>query len=302
VSVEVLVDYIDWTPFFWTWELDGKYPSILEHGGELGRRARELFEDARTLLQQAMDEDWFHPRGVHAFFPAARTGDSIEVYTDESRANRLETLHFLRQQMIKKDGTPNRSLADFVAPKESGVADYIGAFAVTTGPQVATIAQHYREENDDYNCIMVQALGDRLAEAFAEYLHKQTRDAWGFGRDENLSFAEMITEKYRGIRPAAGYPACPDHTEKRTLFRLLEAERNTGLTLTESCAMWPAASVSGLYFSHPGATYFGVGRIGADQVADYARRKEMSEAEVETWLAQNLAYTPNKAPLERKIA
>ncbi len=289
-SVEELVPYIDWTPFFWTWEMEGKYPSILEKAGEPGQRARELFDDAQALLKKAIAENWFHPKGVHAFFPAARVGDSIEVYADESRTSRLETLHFLRQQMIKKDETPNRSLADFVAPRESSAADYIGAFAVTTGPQVAQIAQRYREDHDDYNCILVQCLGDRLAEAFAEYLHKKSRDAWGFGRTENLTFDEMVKEKYRGIRPAAGYPACPDHTEKRTIFRLLDATANTGIELTESMAMVPASAVSGLYFSHPDSRYFPLGRINRDQVADYAERKGWTVEKVEKWLSPNLGY------------
>ncbi|MBN2162085.1 MAG: methionine synthase [Pontiellaceae bacterium] len=290
VSVEDLIPYIDWTPFFWTWELDGKYPAILEHEGELGKRARELFNDAQTMLKQAIDENWFQPKGVHAFHPAARVGDSIEVYTDESRTQKLETLHFLRQQMIKKDETPNRSLADFVAPKESSAADYIGAFAVTTGPNVADIAQQYRQDHDDYNCIMVQALGDRLAEAFAEYLHEQSRKAWGFGLAENLTTEQMIKEKYQGIRPAAGYPACPDHTEKQTIFRLLNAEEHTGIRLTESMAMTPASSVSGLYFSHPESRYFPLGRIDRDQVEDYAARKGWTVDEVEKWLSPNLGY------------
>ncbi len=290
VSVEELVPYIDWTPFFWTWEMEGKYPSILEKEGEPGQRARELFDDVQALLKMAIDENWFQPKGVHAFFPAARVGDSIEVYADESRTEKIDTLHFLRQQMIKKDGTPNRSLADFVAPKESSAADYIGAFAVTTGPEVAKIAQKYRQDHDDYNCILVQCLGDRLAEAFAEYLHKQTRDEWGFGRDEGLSFEEMVKEQYRGIRPAAGYPACPDHTEKQTIFRLLNATEHTGIELTESMAMVPASAVSGLYFSHPDSRYFPLGRLNRDQVADYAERKGWTIEEVEKWLSPNLGY------------
>ncbi len=290
VTVEDLVPYIDWTPFFWTWEIQGKYPDLLENEGVIGERCRELFEDVQHLLKKAIDEDWFQPRGVHAFFPAARAGDSIEVYTDESRTKKLETLHFLRQQMVKKDGTPNRSLADFIAPKDSSAADYIGAFAVTTGPKVAEIAQRYRQDLDDYNYILVQALGDRLAEAFAEYLHKQSRDAWEYGRDENLTHDEMIKEKYRGIRPAAGYPACPDHTEKKTIFQLLEATANAGIELTESMAMTPASSVSGLYFSHPASRYFPLGRINRDQVADYAERKGWTVEEVEKWLSPSLGY------------
>ena len=285
ISVKELVPYIDWAPFFWTWELDGKYPAILENP-----QAQALFDDAQAMLKQIVDENWFQPRGVHGFYPAARVGDSVEVYTAESRTEKLDTLRFLRQQMIKKDGTPNRSLADFVAPKESSVADYIGAFAVTAGPQVTEIAQQYRRDNDDYNCILVQALGDRLAEAFAEYLHKQTRDAWGFGQNENLSTEEMFKEKYQGIRPAAGYPACPDHTEKSTIFRLLSATDNTGIELTESMVMIPASSVSGLYFSHPKSRYFPLGRINRDQVEDYAQRKGWSMKETEKWLAPNLGY------------
>jgi 5-methyltetrahydrofolate--homocysteine methyltransferase len=290
VTVEDLVPYIDWSPFFWTWELHGKYPDIIKNEGEIGARARELFDDAQVMLKKIIDEQWFEPRGVHAFFPAARVGDSVEVYSDESRTQKLETLHFLRQQMVKKDRTPNRCLADFIAPKESCVADYIGAFAVTAGPRVAELAQQYRQDHDDYNCILVQALGDRLAEAFAEYIHKLTRDAWGFGKDENLDYQEMIKEQYRGIRPAAGYPACPDHTEKKTIFRLLDATANTGIELTESMAMIPGSAVSGLYFSHPDSRYFPLGRIDRDQVADYARRKDWSVEQVEKWLSPNLGY------------
>ncbi|HEY5621431.1 MAG TPA: methionine synthase [Pontiella sp.] len=289
-DVDTLAPFIDWTPFFWTWELDGKYPSILENEGELGRRARELFDDAQNMLKQIIEEKWFAPRGVHAFFPAARVGDSVEVYSDESRTEKINTLHFLRQQMIKKDGTPNRSLADFVAPKESCSADYIGAFAVTAGPQVVKIADRFKADHDDYNAILVQALGDRIAEAFAEYLHKQTRNAWGYGRDETCTIEEMIKEKYRGIRPAAGYPACPDHTEKITLFDLLNATDNTGIELTESMAMTPPSSVSGLYFSHPESRYFPLGRIDRDQVADYAQRKGWTVEKTEKWLAPNLGY------------
>jgi 5-methyltetrahydrofolate--homocysteine methyltransferase len=291
-SVAELAPYIDWTPFFWTWEMSGKYPDIIQNEGVIGERARELFDDAQAMLKQIIDEDWFRPKGVHAFFPAARVGDSIEVYVDEARTDTLDTLHFLRQQMVKKDDTPNRSLADFVAPKESSAADYIGAFACTAGPQVAEIAQRYREDHDDYNCILVQALGDRLAEAFAEYLHEQTRKAWGYGEHEHLTIAEMIKEKYRGIRPAAGYPACPDHTEKQTIFRLLDATGNAGIELTESMAMVPASAVSGLYFSHPESRYFPLGRINRDQVADYAVRKGWTDETVEKWLSPNLGYDP----------
>jgi 5-methyltetrahydrofolate--homocysteine methyltransferase len=290
IHVEDLVPFIDWTPYFWTWELEGKYPSILEKEGEPGKRAREVFEDAQAMLQQIIDENLIQPRGVHGFFPANRVDDSIEVYTDESRSTVLKNLHFLRQQMFKKDGTPNRSLADFIAPKESGIADYIGAFAVTAGPSVVQLAEQYKADHDDYNAILVQAIGDRLAEAFAEYLHKQTRDAWGYGKGENLSNEEMIKEKYRGIRPAAGYPACPDHTEKTTIFQLLEATEKTGIELTESMAMNPPSSVSGLYFSHPDSRYFPLGRIQRDQVEEYAARKDWPVEQVEKWLAPNLGY------------
>jgi 5-methyltetrahydrofolate--homocysteine methyltransferase len=290
VTAADLVPFIDWTPFFWTWELEGRYPSILEKDGEPGKRARELFDDAQAMLKKIVDEKWFEPRGVHAFFPAARVGDSVEVYTDESRTEKRNTLHFLRQQMIKKDDTPNRSLADFIAPKTSASADYIGAFAVTAGPQVVEIANRYKADLDDYNAILVQALGDRLAEAFAEYLHKQTRDAWGFGKTENLSPDEMVNEKYQGIRPAAGYPACPDHTEKTTLFQLMDATENTGIELTEGMAMNPPCSVSGLYFSHPESRYFPLGRIDREQVEDYAQRKGWTVEKTEKWLSPNLGY------------
>ena len=228
-----------------------------------------------------------------AFTPSSRPpewGDSVEVYTDESRTETLHTLHFLRQQMIKKDNTPNRSLADFIAPKEESCADYIGTFAVTAGPQVVEIANKYKEDNDDYNAIIVQSLGDRLAEAFAEYMHKQARDEWGFGKMEGLSPDEMVNEKYQGIRPAAGYPACPDHTEKLTIFHLLEATKHTGIELTESMAMTPPSSVSGLYFSHPKSRYFPLGRINKDQLADYAERKGWTKEKAEKWLSPNLGY------------
>ncbi|MEI6892988.1 MAG: methionine synthase [Pontiella sp.] len=290
LSVSELVPYIDWTPFFWTWELQGKYPSILEKEGATGDQARELFNDAQAILKKIVDEDWFKPKGVRAFFPAARVGDSVEIYTDESRTKKLNTLHFLRQQMIKKDDTPNRSLADFIAPKEESCADYIGAFAVTAGPQVVEIANQYKADNDDYNAILVQSLGDRLAEAFAEYMHKQARDDWGFGQSEGLSPDEMVNEKYQGIRPAAGYPACPDHTEKLTLFQLLDATKHTGIELTEGMAMTPPSSVSGLYFSHPKSRYFPLGRINKDQLADYAERKGWDTETAEKWLAPNLGY------------
>lgn len=290
VSVEELIPYIDWSPFFWTWELQGRYPAILEQEGEAGLRARELFDDAQAMLKRIVDEQWFTPKGVHGFYPATAENDSVIIYRDEEREEELTQLHFMRQQMEKKDGTPNRSLSDFIIPVAANRTDWIGAFAVTAGTEVQEHAQKYREDHDDYNCIMVQALGDRLAEAFAEYLHKQTRDAWGFGADENLTIQEIIKEQYRGIRPAAGYPACPDHTEKETIFKLLNASELTGIELTESMAMNPPSSVSGLYFAHPEARYFPLGRINRDQVEDYAWRKEWDLETAEKWLAPNLGY------------
>jgi len=290
VTLKELAEWIDWTPFFWTWELEGKYPTILEKPGEPGARAREVYEDAQAMLQQIIDEDWFTPKGIHGFFPAARVGDSIEVYADEARTEKIDTLNFLRQQMIKKDETPNRSLCDFIAPKGSGCSDYIGAFSVTAGPEGVDFSDKFKADHDDYNAIMVQALGDRLAEAFAEYMHKQTRDAWGYGKAETCTIQEMIKEKYQGIRPAAGYPACPDHTEKKTIFQLLETTKHTGIELTESMAMTPPSSVSGLYFSHPASRYFPLGRINKDQVADYAERKGWDLETAEKWLSPNLGY------------
>jgi 5-methyltetrahydrofolate--homocysteine methyltransferase len=300
IPVGDIIPLIDWTPFFRTWEMKGIYPTILDDPQQ-GETARELFDAAHAMLERIKTEKWFTPRAVIGFWPANSEGDDIVVWRDEERHTPLTHFNMLRQQAQKTGDRANLCLADFVAPV--GQRDWIGGFAVTSGPEVHEISDRMKRDGNDYDSILVQALADRLAEALAELMHQRVRtEYWGYAADEKLTNEELIAEKYRGIRPAAGYPACPDHTEKRTLFRLLEAERNTGLTLTESCAMWPAASVSGLYFSHPGATYFGVGRIGADQVADYARRKEMSEAEVETWLAQNLAYTPNKAAPERKIA
>ena len=288
--LETLVDYIDWSPFFHAWELRGRFPKILEDE-VVGEKAKELFDDAQSLLKRIVDEKLFTAKCVYGLFPANRVGDDVELYTDDSRAKRLAKFHFLRQQGNKSDGV-NRSLADFIAPKESGLADYIGAFAVTVGHGVEEFAKSFEEANDDYNAIMSKALGDRLAEAFAEYLHHRVRQEWGYGRNENLTNDELIREKYRGIRPAAGYPACPDHTEKQLLWELLEVENHTGIKLTESCAMWPASSVSGLYFAHPKAKYFAVGKIDRDQVKDWAKRKDMSLTDAERWLAPNLNYDP----------
>jgi 5-methyltetrahydrofolate--homocysteine methyltransferase len=294
VPLAEIVPYIDWTPFFAAWELRGTYPKILE-SPEVGAKARELFEDAQALLQRIVEEKLIEARGIIAFFPANSVGDDIEVYADESRSEVLARFHMLRQQMEKAPGHYNYSLADFVAPKESGRPDYLGAFVVTAGIGVDALVQQFEREHDDYSAIMTKALADRLAEALAELAHQRARQAWGFGQNENLSLEDLIRERYRGIRPAAGYPACPDHTEKGTLFKLLRAEDQIGVRLTETFAMLPAASVSGLYFSHPESRYFAVGKIGRDQVADYQRRKGMDRASVERWLAPNLAYDPEPA-------
>jgi 5-methyltetrahydrofolate--homocysteine methyltransferase len=284
-----LREFIDWTPFFHTWELKGVYPRILEDERQ-GEQARQIFAEANALLDRMIANRLITARGVYGFFPASAVGDDVELYSDETREDVLERFHFLRQQANKEGSEPCRSLADFIAPKEAGLRDYIGAFAVTTGIGLKELCDGFRAEHDDYNAIMAEALADRLAEAFAECLHKRVRDEWGYGREENLSNAEMIQEKYRGIRPAAGYPACPDHTEKGTLWRLLDAQAKTGMRITESFAMWPGSSVSGLYFAHPESRYFSLGKIDRDQVADYAGRKGMDVAEVERWLGQSLNY------------
>jgi 5-methyltetrahydrofolate--homocysteine methyltransferase len=292
MDVAALRGYIDWTPFFNTWEMRGIYPAILNDPVK-GATARELFEKACAMLDRIEAEGWFRPRGVVGLWPANREGDDIVVWADEARKRIAARMPQLRQQGQKSGKKPHMSLADFVAP--TGVDDWIGGFAVTAGPEVHDIADRYKAAGEDYDAIMVQALGDRIAEAYAEALHARVRRSlWGYAADETLSNEELIRESYRGIRPAPGYPACPDHTEKRTLFDLLQAPDHTGLTLTESCAMWPAAAVSGLYFAHPQAQYFGIGRIGPDQVADYADRKALSIEEVEAWLSPNLGYTPER--------
>ena len=283
-----LRDFIDWTPFFHTWELKGVFPRILEHE-KYGEQARQLFSEAKLLLDRIIEEKLLTARAVYGFFPANAVGDDVELYADPERKQVLERFFFLRQQSEKSSG-PNRCLADFVAPKDSGLADYIGAFAVTSGIGLQDLVLKFKAENDDYNAIMAEALADRLAEAFAECLHQRARIEWGYGKDEALGNDDLIAEKYRGIRPAAGYPACPDHTEKATLWRLLEVEERTGICITESFAMWPGSSVSGLYFAHPASQYFGVGRIDRDQVQDYARRKGLSVEEVQRWLGNNLNY------------
>lgn len=292
VSLDELREYIDWTPFFAVWELHGKYPEILDHE-QYGTEARKLFDDASTLLDTICKERSLQARGVAGIFPANSNGDDIEIYTDESRTTVLATLHTLRQQTEKKNGTPNLALADFIAPVSSGIHDHIGCFTVTAGHGLKKLMDRFEKEHDDYHRIMAQALADRLAEAFAEMLHRKVRaELWGYSLNENLPKKQLIAEKYRGIRPAPGYPACPDHTEKPFIFDLLNSEVNTGVTLTETYAMNPPASVCGLYFAHPEAKYFALGAIGKDQVEDYASRKSMSVKEVEKWLAPNLNYTP----------
>lgn len=279
--------------FFTAWELKGRYPAILE-SETTGKQARELFADAQKLMKTIITGKLFRTKGVIGIFPANSVRDDIFVYEDENCSKLLTVFHTLRQQIQKQDETePNYCLADYVAPKESGRVDYIGGFAVTAGHGVEEFAKEFENNQDDYNSIMAKALGDRFAEAFAEYMHYKVRkEYWGYDKNENLSPEDLIREKYRGIRPAAGYPASPDHTEKRALFDLLQVEKNTGITLTEHFAMWPASSVSGLYFAHPKSKYFAVAKINRDQVEDYAKRKEMSVEVVERWLAPNLSYDP----------
>jgi 5-methyltetrahydrofolate--homocysteine methyltransferase len=295
ISLATLVDYIDWSPFFHTWELRGRYPAIFDDP-VVGQQARELFADAQKLLSRIGEEKLLTARGVFGFWPANSLGDDVEIYRDESRADLVGRFHFLRQQMQKPAGQPNYCLADFVAPKSSGRPDYLGAFAVTAGLGADELAKQFQAEHDDYNAILTKALADRLAEAFAEYLHNEARRVWGFGKEEHLTKDDLIRERYRGIRPAPGYPASPDHVEKRTLFDLLGAEEHTGIHLTESFAMHPGASVSGLYFSHPEARYFAVGKIERDQAIEYAARKDESLGEIEKWLSPNLNYEPEKEP------
>jgi 5-methyltetrahydrofolate--homocysteine methyltransferase len=293
MTVRDLIEYIDWSPLFHAWELRGRYPAIFDDA-KVGKQARELFDDAQQLLERIAAKDLLIPRGVCALWPAKAVGDDVHVYADDGRTEKIATFYFLRQQMQKPTGQFNHCLADYIAPESSQLsiishqlADYLGGFAVSIHG-ADELAEEFKRQHDDYSAIMTKALADRLAEAFAEYLHKEARIAWGFGRDEQLSNTDLIREKYRGIRPAAGYPACPDHAEKQTLFDLLEAERNTGMKLTESFAMHPGASVSGLYFSHPESKYFGVGQIGRDQAVDYATRRGEHLSAVEKRLAPNL--------------
>jgi 5-methyltetrahydrofolate--homocysteine methyltransferase len=293
--IKELIDYIDWTPFFSTWELAGKFPAILDDA-KFGPAARPLYEDACAMLEKIVGENWFRASAVLGFWPANADGDDILVYADETRAQPVAVLHSLRQQLSKREGRANAALSDFIAPRDSGLCDYVGAFTVTAGIGEDEVAERFKRANDDYSAIMVKALADRLAEALAERLHQRVRkDFWAYAPDEALSKEQLISEKYQGIRPAPGYPAQPDHTEKGTLFKLLKCER-IGVKLTESFAMWPGAAVCGLYFSHPQSAYFGVGKIERDQVEDYARRKDWSVGECERWLAPILNYDVHASP------
>jgi 5-methyltetrahydrofolate--homocysteine methyltransferase len=294
ITLADLVPFIDWSPFFHAWELRGRHPAILQHP-QHGEQARQLFADGQRLLDQIVTRHWLIARGVYGFFPANAVGDDVELYLDTRRRDKLATLHFLRQQAVKGDDTPQWCLADFIAPRGPGsepAADHLGAFAVTVGHGLKEMVARFRADHDDYHAILAEALTDRLAEAFAEFLHRRVRQEWQYGRDEHLSPDQLIAEQYRGIRPAPGYPACPDHTEKRTLWQLLEVESRAGIRLTETDAMWPGSSVSGLYFAHPEAKYFAVGKLERDQVADLARRKGVAAAACERWLAPYLNYEP----------
>ena len=289
-SLETLAGYIDWTPFFQTWEMAGSYPKIL-NDEVVGVEARQLFEEAQVMLKKIINEEWLTARAVVGFFPANSDGDDVIVYTDDTRKTNLETLHHLRQQNIKAPGRPNFCLSDFIAPKASGKADYIGAFAVTTGIGIEEKLQQFEQDHDDYSSIMLKALADRLAEAFAEYMHQVVRkNYWGYAEEETYEPEQLINEAYQGIRPAPGYPACPDHTEKGKLFDLLKVTENTSIELTESYAMYPASAVSGWYFSHPDSQYFNVGKIDKDQLQDYAKRKNIAEEVAERWLAAHLHH------------
>jgi len=290
VPLAELVERIDWTPFFQTWELAGHYPAILDDP-VVGPAARNLFDDARRALQRVVDEKLLTARAVVGFWPANAVGDDVQLYADDARRESLGTVHFLRQQLAKGDDRPNFCLADFVAPATSGRPDWIGGFVVTAGVGLDALVAERRAAHDDYGAILLQALADRLAEALAERMHERVRtELWGYAPNEALDNASLVREEYRGIRPAPGYPACPDHTEKGPLFALLGATERIGVQLTESFAMYPTAAVSGYYLSHPAARYFGTGKIGRDQVEDYARRKAIPVEEAERWLAPLLAY------------
>ncbi len=261
----------------------------------VGPKAKELFDDAQKLLQEIIDKKLLTAKGVYGLFPANSQGDDITIYENKTRSKVVSVFHTLRQQTEKPEGDANFALADFVAPQSSGKADYLGGFAVTAGIGIEALCERFEKDHDDYNSIMAKALADRLAEAFAEWLHREVRKEWGFGQDEQLTNQELIHEKYQGIRPAPGYPACPDHTEKHHLFELLQVEKSIGIKLTESYAMYPAASVSGFYFAHPEAKYFSVGKLKQDQIQDYAKRKDMEVSVIERWLSPNLGYDPDKA-------
>jgi 5-methyltetrahydrofolate--homocysteine methyltransferase len=298
-DLEELAQYIDWTPFFQTWELKGRYPAILEDEKQ-GEAARALWNDAQAMLEKIIAENWFRPRAVIGFWPANAVGDDIKLFTDETRSEDLATFYTLRQQLSKRDGRPNVALSDFVAPVDSGKQDYVGGFVVTAGIEEVAIAERFERANDDYSSILVKALADRFAEAFAERMHQRVRkEFWGYAADETFSNEELIHEDYAGIRPAPGYPAQPDHTEKDTLFRLLDATNATGVELTESFAMWPGSSVSGIYIGHPQSYYFGVAKVERDQVEDYASRKGMAVEEVERWLGPVLNYVPGGVSAEK---
>jgi 5-methyltetrahydrofolate--homocysteine methyltransferase len=289
--LDELAGYIDWSPMFWAWEMRGKYPRIFDNP-KYGDEARKLYNDARDLLDEIVQEGLLRAWGVYGFWPAVSMGDDIVVFHDQTRQRERLRIPTLRQQWLRKGRDRYFAMADFVAPLESGKADFVGAFATTGGIGAAELAARFEAEHDDYRAIMVKVLAERLAEAFAERLHEMARVDWGFGQEENLSVEEMLKERYRGIRPAPGYPSCPDHTLKRSLFDLLEIGRAAPIVLSETCMMIPEASVCGLYFSHPQSQYFGIGKITRDQVKDYARRQGMPVEEVERWLAANLAYEP----------
>jgi len=292
--ISELRNYIDWSPFFRTWMLTGKHPDILDDD-EVGEQAQSLFDDAQELLDRIVEEDLLKAKAVIGFYPANAYGNDIKLFEDENQSNEKAEFHFLRQQTKKRSGQPNSCLSDYIAPEETGITDYIGFFAVTAGIGIEPIIEEYKKANDDYNVILVKAVADRLAEAFAERMHERVRkEFWGYSDEENFSNEELIAESYSGIRPAPGYPACPDHTEKRILFDLLNVEKNAEIELTESFAMYPASSVSGIYFSHPQSRYFRVGNIGEDQVTDYTKRKLLTKEEVEKWLSPNLDYDPKK--------
>jgi len=291
--IRELIEYIDWSPLFKAWELKGRFPDILDDP-VAGEVARSLYEDAQTLVNRIADEQLLTAKGTIGLFPANTVGrDDVEIYDDETRQTVRAVTHHLRQQISKAPGRPDVCLADFVAPKETGIPDYMGAFAVTAGIGIEKLCAEFESDSDDYHSVLAKALADRLAEAFAERLHERIRkEFWGYASAEDFTNHDLIREQYVGIRPAPGYPACPDHTEKITLFELLDVTKNIGISLTETFAMHPGASVSGWYFSHPQSVYFGLGKIGRDQVEDYAKRKQMEVAEVELWLAPNLGYSP----------